>query len=892
MTNLTSITKPKTQTGEARTIYKLDNGLSVVIQEDHFSPVVAMQVWVDVGGADETNREVGIAHVHEHMLFKGTTTRGVGEIASEIEASGGRINAWTAWDQTVYHIVLASRFADQGLDILADAMQHSSFDPTELHKELGVVLEEWKRGEDMPGTVLFQSLFATAYTTHPYKRPVIGTKQSILAITRPMVLDFYKTHYTPDNMTLVIVGDVDIDKMKALVEEKFGSFSAPPEPKHERPAEPIQHGVRFASRTMDIQEGQLALGFHIPAAKSKDAPLLDLLAHVLGGGESSRLYRRLIADDQVANSISAFAYTPEDPGLFVVTASLESDDLRSCLDDIVDELHRAVVLPVTGDELRRARTNLESEFVYRRQTVQGQARELGELVTLYGDPDYDRVYIDRLHKAKLSDLQRVADEYLTRDNLTVVTVLPRSSKATLTKGDVEAATAALDFATMTLTPPSGAEEAAAAPTAPAPISVDHQRDTKANIVTLDNGTRIIVQEHHEVPVFAVRIGMLGGLLAETPEDNGISNFASEMLTRGTSTRDRETFARDVESLAGDISGFSGRNSIGLSAGFLSSQFEPGMDLVLDALLDPVFDPDEVEKARRELLLAIKNRKDNSAQLAFDLTYETMYPSHPYGMDTLGTADSVSAITSDDLRSFYRRQLNPSRLVISVVGDVDTNAVVDRISKRLARKLNFESGPFEVQAAPPISKVQHAHLDSDRRQEHIVIAYPGVSLESPDRFPLSMLDTILSRQGGRLFYQLRDVEGLAYTVTAFSSEGLARGIFGAYIATDPDNTTKAIDGLLAEFERIRSADVGADELERAQRYLLGSHEINLQTNGAMAEEMMFNELYGLGYTEGQDYAEHIKAVKIGDVRRVAESYLRPEVRTEVTVGPPNGDGETR
>ncbi len=320
------------------TIYALENGMRVVIREDHFAPVAALQVWVKAGGADEEDIEAGVAHVHEHMLFKGTSNRGVGEVAAEIEGSGGRINAWTSWNETVYHIVVASRFADTGLDVLGDAVRNSSFDPDELDKELDVVLEEWKRGEDSPSRKIFHGLFGTAYTEHPYKRPVIGTKDSIEGLSRERILSFYERFYAPNNMTVVIVGDVDTRAMKKEVDKVFGDYRRREIARPERPVEPPQDGLRLASLRMQVQESHLALGFHVPGADHPDAPLLDLLAFIIGGGESSRLYTRLVADEQLVTGIGAFAYTPPDPGMFVVTASLESAEMRRAYDAVLEEL--------------------------------------------------------------------------------------------------------------------------------------------------------------------------------------------------------------------------------------------------------------------------------------------------------------------------------------------------------------------------------------------------------------------------------------------------------------------------------------------------------------------------------------------------------------------------
>ncbi len=877
-------------TGRSTALYQLDNGISVVIREDHFAPVVALQVWVKAGGADEQDFEAGVAHVHEHMLFKGTANRGVGQIASEIEGSGGRINAWTSWNETVYHIVVASRFTDVGLDVLADAVRNSSFDPTELDKELAVVLEEWKRGEDSPGRRVFHSLFANAFTVHPYRRPVIGTLETIEGLTRERVLDFYGRYYSPNNMVLVIVGDIDAHAMRKPIEKAFGDYAYRPIDRPARAPEPPQRGLRFETLRMQVQEAQLALGMHIPAANHEDAPLLDLVAFVLGGGESSRLYRKLVAETQLTTTVGAFAYTPTDPGLFVVTASLEAEDTRKAYSAIIEELERLRQEAPAQEELERARTNLESDFVFRNETVQEQARELGYAITVHGDPNYDRVYLARLRAATTADLQRIARRYFTRDNLTAVQLLPEDARQQLSRGlAVEDAAALAKAAGSTASAPEAAEPDGSVATDLSTGAARQGRGGKPRLVKLDNGVRVIVAEHHNVPAFSVHAAMLGGVIAETDETNGISNFIAEMLTRGTTERSREQLARDIESIAASLSGFSGHNSLGVSASFLSEHFEEGFDLFSEVLRKPSFDSDELEKTRRELLLAIKNRDDNSSRVAFDLAYATVYPAHPYGMTALGETTSIDKLSRENLRSFYERALDPRSLVIAVVGDVDSDRVVERVSAAVS---DLRPGPHPFVLPPPApwpDTIRRDSRHSDRHQSHVVLAYPSITVSEPDRYPLAVLENILSGQGGRLFTELRDRQGLAYSVSAFLTKGLARGLFGGYIGTDPANAVRATEGLLDQFAKIQSEPVAQEELKRSKRYLIGSRDISLQTSLAVAEEMGFNELYGLGYLIGREYPDRIDAIGAKDITRVATKYLNPAIRTEVVVGPGSATG---
>src|SRR6266849_533325 len=865
MTHDPAIVSPASSATD-RLLFTLDNGLSVVIQEDHFAPVVAIQTWVKAGSADETPDVAGAAHVHEHMIFKGTPRRPVGAIAAEVESSGGHINAFTTADHTVYHLILASRHFGPGLDILADAIQHTTFDPQELEKELRVVMEEWKRGEDSPTSRAATELFRLAYTTHPYGRPVIGYRETIEALNRERVLNFYQRWYHPNTMTLVIVGDIEREAARQEVLRIFAGQPTVPLPSRPRTPEPPHQGLRLSVLDMNVEEFYLYLAFPLPPATHEEVFALDLLSYILCGGESSRLVQTLQADKELVNWISAHAYTPQDPGLFIVAAALEQDKVHPALEEILAALFRCKHTLVSPAELARARTNLESDFIYRRETVQGQARQLGFFLTIFGDPDYEFQYLNGLAAVTRQDLQRVAQRYLSPASLSLV-LLGATTGATLpTTAEVQTLCARLD------TEPT---------LAPLPLT---KRDGQVSFTVLDNGVRLIVKEHHAVPVMALQAVMLGGLLFEDEHNLGVNNMLAGLVTRESERFSRLELAEAVESLAGSLRGFSGRNSLGLSGSFLTTpRIDNALDLFLDTLLHPAFPTEEVEKRRREILLALKNREDDLAQIAFDLFYETLFPTHPYRFSILGNEESIRALQREQLADYYRVLLNPERLVISVVGDVDTEQVTAHLREALTLLPAAVAAPTLPPTDPRPTTARQCHKAMDKQQAHIVLGFQGVTLTNSDRYPLKVLEAILSRQGGRLFYELREQRALAYSVTAFGIEGLAPGVVGVYVGTDPNKVEEATTAARVELARVREELVSAAELEQARKYLTGSFEISLQSNSAQSEEMAFNELYGLGYENGRRYLAAITAVTAEDLRRVARTYFDDNASTLVVVG---------
>jgi zinc protease len=290
---------------------RLDNGLTLLCEPMRSAPVVALQAWVNVGSADEAQDLAGVAHLHEHMLFKGTERRGVGEIARTVEAAGGEINAWTSFDQTVYHVVLAASEMATGVDILADALQRSAFDAGELSREIEVVVEEIRRAQDTPSRRVSNALFELAYDRHPYRRPVLGTAETVRGLTRERVVGFYKKHYRPDRTTVVAVGDFDPEELARLVQRSFAGWqAAAAAPLVDRAAEPPQTQARARLLVEDVREARLAVAWHVPGLRHEDIAAIDALSMILGHGEGSRLFVEVRRRRELVNDTYAYAYTP------------------------------------------------------------------------------------------------------------------------------------------------------------------------------------------------------------------------------------------------------------------------------------------------------------------------------------------------------------------------------------------------------------------------------------------------------------------------------------------------------------------------------------------------------------------------------------------------------
>lgn len=852
---------------------QLPNGLTVIIEEEHSAPVVSVQMWVKVGGADEDEKHSGISHVFEHMLFKGTDTKKVGEIATMIESVGGDVNAYTSFDNTVYHLTVPSRYFTTGLDAIGDAIQHSSFDPEELDKELKVVLEEIRMNEDSPERILYRSLLGTAFTTHPYKRPVIGTVKTVEAVTRKDLLRTFRKWYVPNNMTLVIAGDVDAAQTLEAVKKQFKTFKKAPDPHKKRAVEPAQKDVRADVRAMEIKDARLGMAFHIPSMKDEDTFALDVLQIILSGGETSRLVKRIKVDDQLVYGISAYPMSLKNPGLFFVTAVLDAKNIDRTVGAAMEELERLKARGPEYDELKKAKFNIESEFVYSRETMDGIAGKLGYYETLAGDPDYERRYIEGIRKVSADDIKRVLGKYLTASNMTISALAPETDKGAVTEASLTAMvkTASKDAQTM--------------------FAKKKEQEDKTTRVILDNGITLIVKEAHANPTVAFYAAFPGGLRFEDRTNNGISDFTAGMLTRGTKSKTREELAKEMEEMAGGVSGFSGWNSTGVSGKFLSMFFDRGLGLLADVIQNPSFPEDEIEKLRVDILASIKRQEDNLPGYTFKLLYKELFPVHPYGMPAIGTEGTIQAITGKDMIEHHEKYFVPGRMVLVIAGDVDTDDAVAKV-KGLFKGFGRPAAALpEPPREPRQEGIRRTGDIKDKEQTHIGIGFHGVTLSDEERFPLMVMTEVLSGQGGRLFKDLRDRQSLAYSLTAFLKPGVDPGLIGAYIGTAPEKKEKAIAGIFEELKRIRDERVSEEEMTRARRSLIGGYEINLQDVSSQASDAANNELYGRGYGFYKVFPDKINAVTAEDVQKAARKYLTLDDYTISIVGP-NGHAEEK
>jgi Predicted Zn-dependent peptidases len=853
--------------------FQLKNGLKVLFLESHKSPVVSVQMWVKTGSADETKGEEGISHFIEHLVFKGTRKYKVGEIASTVEGSGGELNAYTSFDQTVFYVTISKQFSDVALDVISEMMGHPTFDAQEIDNEREVVIEEIKRGQDSPGRHASQMLFSTIFKKHNYGRPVIGYDKIVKSVSVKKIRDYYQSRYVPSNMFLVVAGDFENKEMKKKVEQMFGDFVPYKLRNVKRAKEPAQKTPRLKVEQTKFEQTTAYLSWRVPNLKHKDIPALEVLASIIGSGDSSRLMQSLRIKEPITNAVGAFCYSMKDDGLFSVSMGLEKENLSRAFQGLLPELTRVIAEPPSAEEMQKAITNFASHEVYSMETVDNIARKAGSNEFDYNDYDYYAKYLKQVYALKPEDIQKVAKKYLSPSAFTITLMTNMDKRA----AEKICKTFAADLKKALKAPKLAVKNKKAFKAKK--FNINTKGATSApqiEKVILPSGATLLIREQKETPYVTMKAAFMGGSRIEPTEQEGLTELFSRNWLSGTKNFTEDEINLRTDELAAGIGAFGGRNSVGLSMDYLSPFEDKMVEVFADALLNPTFPASILEREKTILKNQIKARNDNPAQICMLNFMKEIFKGHPYSRDLIGSESSVNAITDSHLKSYYHKIAQAKNLTLCVVGDVSIQKWVKTLEK-ITEQLPKGERLTQVFKRPEIREPVLKKHELKKEQTHIVVGYQGLTLLSPERYTLEIMQSVLSGQGGRLFLELRDKNSLAYSVSPIHMEGLECGYFGGYIGCSPEKTDKSIQMLKQEFKKLAEKPLGEAELLRAQRYLIGRHDIELQRKSAVCNSLLFDDIYGLDYEDSLDVSDNYFAVTAKDVQALAQKiFAGPEI----------------
>jgi zinc protease len=812
-------------------VFTVENRLPVIFETREDTGVVAAQVWVKVGSKYEDLRMAGITHFIEHLIFKGTEKVKANEMASRIEALGGSINAFTSYDNTVYHIVIPKNAFEEGLVLLLDAVKNPAFPEEEIVKERQVVLEEIKMGEDDPQRKLFKELFSVSYDGHPYGRPIIGFEETVRKVSPEDIRMYFREHYTPDNMAIVITGDFDREKTREILaayvrgydDQKAKPFVV------SRRKEKGSEKAKVVER--NVRESYIAISYPVPPVMDDDTPSIEILAKILGEGDSSRLQEQLKFKKGMVTNISTYLFSPKEEGLFIIIATFNGKTFDGITKAIDDEIARLAKDGPTVLEIEKAKNMIRASYVYGAETAQGRARQIGNYQTLTGDPRYPDHYLKALGRVGADDVVRVLKKYITAKEKKLAALLPNN----------------------TFNP---------------------------HTYKLKNGLTYVVNNNKASPSFSFRLGFVGGLKEEPPGKNGMFNVLSRMLLKGTKTKDAAAIAREIDCLAGDISPYSGRNIFGLSGKFLSKDMKAAFTLLHELVTSTSMKAADLEKVKGDVLSGIRQRDDDPIGSTFRKFNEVLYQGHPYGKDPMGTEDNVRNMTAKDVEDSYKQYVSPANAVLAVSGDLDDGDLRKLLDELFAKW----QGPANVLRKTSVApRKQDVGVDREMMQSHLIFGFLGPGLLEGDRYAVEVLDAILSGMGGRIHKVLREENPYAYAVTFFNQMAYEVGGIGIYIGTDR-KLVKEVEGISkAEVERIIREGFTDREVEDGKAYLIGNHYISMQSNSAISTSMCLDTMYGLKPNYFKVWPSHIEKVTKEDVNRVAKKYLSLDKMVYVRVG---------
>lgn len=863
---------------------RLPNGLKVLTKEVRNAPVVSFSVWYRVGSRNEHTGITGTSHLLEHMMFKGTKTRAPGEISRSLFVNGATFNASTYYDWTNYYETLASDRLEMAMQIEADRMTGSLIDPQQLASEMTVVRSELEGRENSPSTLLSQAVAAAAFEAHPYQWPVIGWRSDVENVPRSAIYNYYRTHYGPNNATMVIVGDFDTQKTLAMVKKYFGALKPIPKPTPVYTMEPPQRGER---RVMVRRAGSLPLvmiGYRTPPANSPDSYALDMLASVLSEGRSSRLYQNVV-EKQIATDADAGNPSLKDGYLFTLSGTVRpgvtADRLEKALIDEVDRLKQE---PVTDAELTRAKNRMEADFVFQNDSVTAQANLLGYW-DMTVDWHYVSTYLDRIRALTPADLHKVAQKYFNADDCTVGQFIP-------TAGGGAAGPPPREASARVEKPKQGARPI------PLPKAVKTS-GFKRNVsrFQLSNGIKVIVNENHTNPTVALRGSLGAGSVLEPKDKPGIAGMTAAMLTRGTQKRNALQFATALESVGASL----GASADSLATNVVGRGQKKDLNLLLDLLAEmlqqPTFPAADLERLKGQALAGLEQAKDDPDSLANRAFERSIYPeNNPLRPETLDEAvRAVEGITREDVQSFYRAQYGPDQMILVIAGDVKAADLKQALESRLGSwPKNPNAKPIPTLAVPLQQKaVREVIPVPDKSETAIIWGHAGeLKRSDPDFYAAQVLNMILGGGGAlnsRLGNTIRDEQGLAYGVFSFYDASLYPGPFQVQLGTNPANAEKAVKSLVAEIRRVQTEGVTQREVDETVAYLTGRFPQRLETNAGMAEVLWVAEFYNLGQDYIDKYADYYRAVTVAQVNAAAKKHLHPETATLVisgTVAPTN------
>lgn len=840
---------------------KFRNGLTLLVRSDDSTPVVSVYVLVRAGSIYEPPLS-GLSHYLEHVVSGGSTKSfKESEAKKKIEDIGGASNAFTSSSRTIYYINTTTEHYREALDLLLSFVHECVFDPAEVEREKGVIMEEARMGENDPGRQLWYLFFETAYQKHPVRYPVIGRMDIFSRQTRDDLMRYYEKRYVPSNMILCVVGPVPPDEVVRYVGERTSTWLDNPVESVAFPDEPLPMTPRWAEKELPfVKQERAMIGFPTVSLSHPDAYALDVLATLLGEGKSSLLVRDLKEEKRLVSSISAFHWSPSFVrGHWIISLMPIPGKWQETLDELKAVFSTLLDQGISEEDLDAAKRKIASQRIFERSTSSGQAMSLLIGFDETGDPYFDDSYVDKIKAVTAENVKDVIGKYIRWDLATIARVKPVTEPK---KGK-----------------PGASESLGRAE----PV-----------IKTLKNGLRVIIKEDHKLPMVAIELHGLGGQLLDSPQKPGLSHLTASLLTAGTENYSRSDIFRIIESRGGVIASGAGRNSYFVSMKVLSDDLPQAIEILSEIVTRATFPEEELEKKRQETILAIERSRENWQEELSIIFHEHFFKNHPYKFYLQGTKESVSAITRSEIAQRYRDMVVPSRSVLAIFGDVNA----EEVSKLLSEKFiswNRDSSTFPYPKEAEFSPASESPISvkSSKTALGIMVGTGGLGIDDPKRAALDVVDANISGigyPGGRLQEALRGgTENLVYVVHGFPFYGIKGGYFAVIAQTSKEYRDKVKGIIFRELQKTTTSAMSPQDLATARNIVTTMEALSLEDLSAQAKDAALNEALGLGWNFRQKLRKSLHQVTPEAVQALAKE-LFSHILTVETI--PHTKGEDK
>jgi len=863
----------------------LDNGLQVLYAPMRNAPVVHVRVLYKVGSRDERPDRQGFAHMFEHMMFRGSAHVKPEEHMKLIGMVGGNSNAFTSFDQTVYVNTLPSNNVEMALYLEADRMASFKVSAEVYRTERKVVGEEWGRQQNSPYGPVYQEFLRTAFTTHSYRWTPIGNMDHLRAAPVEDLQEFFNTYYVPNNATLVVAGDIDVEKTRAMVRKYYAWIPKGPDVVRHIPAEPRQAEARSVEVPRAVPLPMVLVGYHIPPYRSDDTYALGLLGDILSHGAASRLSKLLVSgENPMCTQAGGGPMSLEDVGMFNVNAMvMAGKDPQKVIELLKGVMADVAEKGVTEEELSEAKVRARVGTIRGRQTAEQIASDLGQEALFGGDPDRANTELAKVNAVTVADVQRVAKTYLA----------PEKSTTLLVKPDLAAAMKAAASQPTAATPvvPSTRPVAPRAVTFPdgypatPPLNREAIKPSFAKGTEIDvAGVRVIVMPDARLPLVSVALTTRAGSDAEAPGQEGLGSLTASMMERGGGGIAYLEFSKDLAARGINADVSDGGDYSRLSVSTPAEQLDYALTRARQMLLEPNFEAKEFAKLKEQSLSTLMRSRDEPEQAAEYELNEALYGNTRHGRHV--RPENLAKLTLDDVKAYYKRAYVPNDAILVITGDV-TVARGQEVAKKLLDgwpKGELAKASYDYPPAPTTRRV----ILIDRpegRQSMIRMRGPGYTVHDDDKFAGSVGGQVLSSGiDSRLGRYVRAEKGYVYSVWGYFRPFRHHGFFNAGAETSFPTTADTVEAMFKVFGDMRAADITPEELTETKLRVSGAMVMQMQTMQQQAQYRTDGILNGFPVDYYDTYPQRINDVTGERVRQVANKYIRDDRMAVVVVAP--------